>query len=47
MKWTERRESFSIDDRRNVPGGGIVGLVICLLSILIHSLNTDDVSYQA
>ncbi len=47
MKWTGRRESSNVDDRRGISGGGlavgggIVGVIVILvkvfcLAILLH-----------
>ncbi|MFX9081353.1 neutral zinc metallopeptidase, partial [Acinetobacter baumannii] len=47
MKWTGRRESSNVDDRRGLSGGkiaaggGVVGIVIYLLYTLLSGNNVD------
>lgn len=52
MKWTGRRESSNVDDRRGVSGGkiaaggGIAGLVIYLIYTLLSGGNVDPSQIQ-
>ena len=52
MKWTGRRESSNVDDRRGVSGGkiaaggGIAGLVIYLLYTVLSGGNIDPSQIQ-
>lgn len=52
MKWTGRRESSNVDDRRGISGGkiaaggGIAGLVIYLLYTLLSGNNIDPSQIQ-
>lgn len=52
MKWTGRRESSNVDDRRGLSGGkiaaggGVVGIVIYLLYTLLSGNNVDPSQIQ-
>jgi predicted metalloprotease len=52
MKWTGRRESSNVDDRRGLSGGkiaaggGVVGIVIYLLYTLLSGNNIDPSQIQ-
>ncbi|MDP3393331.1 neutral zinc metallopeptidase [Sediminibacterium sp.] len=52
MKWTGRRESSNVDDRRGISGGklaaggGVAGLVIYLLYTLLSGGNIDPAQVQ-
>lgn len=52
MKWTGRRESSNVDDRRGVSGGriaaggGVAGIVIYLLYTLLSGNNIDPSQIQ-
>lgn len=52
MKWTGRRESSNVDDRRGLSGGkiaaggGVVGIVIYLLYTLLSGNNIDSSQIQ-
>lgn len=52
MKWTGRRESSNVDDRRGLSGGkiaaggGVVGIIIYLLYTLLSGNNVDPSQIQ-
>ncbi len=52
MKWTGRRESSNVDDRRGLSGGkiaaggGVVGIVVYLLYTLLSGNNIDPSQIQ-